>query len=561
MSQQTATVAGSCAEQDRVQADVRTWAEAYGGAVQIAVLLCDVHVDKAMRPAIVYEGPNGTTAQLSYAELCERSMRFAAGLQELGVEAGDRVAVLLPKSPELVVALLGIWRLGAVHVPLFTAFGPEAVEYRVRHSGSRLAVTNPGNAFKLAGLRDELEHVICVDASSVPSERNWHDFAQLGTAASTPVEAATLRGDDLMTLLYTSGTTGQPKGVEVPAKALGHIRSYMHYSLDVRSEDRFWNIADPGWAYGLWFGLQGSLLLGQTLLLRNLPFDPDDVLSALARHRITNFAAAPTAFRAIRSAGVPATFRKKTELRAASSAGEPLNPELLEWSQRELGVPIHDHFGQSELGMPLGNHHHPALRRNVVPGSMGIPSPGFRPVILDEQGAEVEPGEVGQLAIDTKQSPLYCFRGYYRDPERTVERFPFGRRYYLTGDMASTDAAGLFHFASRADDVILSAGYRIGPFEIENVLISHPAVAEVAVVGTPDELRGEAVTAYVVPAAPLDASEALSTELQQLVKSRLASHLYPRRVEFVDSLPRTPSGKVQRNRLRELWSGPADAHA
>ncbi len=561
MAEQTATLGGSSAEQDRVQADVRAWAEIYGGAVQVAAVLCDAHVGSARRPALVYEGPNGASAQLSYAELRERSTRFAGGLRELGVGVGDRVAVLLPKSPELVVALLGIWRLGAVHVPLFTAFGPEAVEYRVRSSGSRIAVTDAGNAAKLAGLREELEHVVCVDAASIPSEQNWHDFARLGVAAGAPVEPATLRGDDLMTLLYTSGTTGQPKGVEVPVRALGHICSYMRYSLDVRPEDRFWNVADPGWAYGLWFGLQGSLLLGQTLLLRNLPFDPDDVLSALRRHRITNLAAAPTAYRAIRSAGVPATFRSESKLRVASSAGEPLNPELLEWSQRELGVPIHDHFGQSELGMPLGNHHHPALRSDVLPGSMGVSSPGFRAVILDEQGVEATPGEAGQLAIDTQQSPLFCFRGYYRDPERTAERFPFGGRYYLTGDTASVDAAGRFHFASRADDVILSAGYRIGPFEIENVLIAHPGVAEVAVVGTPDELRGEAVTAYVVPAAPVDSPGALAAELQQLVKSRLAAHLYPRRVELLDSLPRTPSGKVQRNRLRELWRERGDAGA
>jgi acetyl-CoA synthetase len=235
----------------------------------------------------------------------------------------------------------------------------------------------------------------------------------------------------------------------------------------------------------------------------------------------------------------------------ASSAGEPLNAELLEWSARELGVSIHDHYGQSELGMVVGFPHHPELRVEPIAGSMGPANPGFTALVLDDDGNEVGPGVDGELAIDVESSPLYWFRGYYDDPERTAERFRHGPGRYLTADAAQMDERGLLHFASRADDVITSSGYRIGPFEIESALMAHAAVAEVAVIGTPDDLRGEAVTAFVVTAPAVQGTPELAQELQELVKARLAKHLYPRYVLFVEALPRTPSGKVQRRVLRE----------
>jgi acetyl-CoA synthetase len=535
----------------RVLADVADWVQLYGGGqVPVARLLCDDHANRGDDLALIFEGADGHSERLEYRALEDRSARFAGALRELGVRRGDRVSVLLPKSTELVVALLAIWRIGAVHVPLFTAFGPDAVDYRVGHSGSRVLVTDADNVAKVTGEPGPLEHVICVGVGTAGS--SVHDFWRL-VVRGEAVEPESMRGDDLLILLYTSGTTGHPKGVEVPVRGLAFIHAYMRYGLDVRPDDRFWNIADPGWGYGLWFGVIGSLLLGQTLLLRGVAFDAADALEAVIRHRITNLTSAPTAYRAIRAAGVPAGFRHESSLRAISSAGEPLNPQLLEWSERELGSPIHDHYGQSEAGMVLGHHHHPKVRRPTAPGSMGVPLPGFRPVVLDEGGREVGPNVEGELAIDTEGSPLFCFKGYYRDPDRTAERFRLGQRYYLTGDTARVDERGLFRFASRADDVIVSAGYRIGPFEIENVLIADPRVAEVAVIGTPDELRGQAVTAFVVAVGGIEPSEELGEELMQLVKSRLAAHMYPRHVRFIDSLPRTHSGKIQRNVLRAMW--------
>jgi acetyl-CoA synthetase len=360
-------------------------------------------------------------------------------------------------------------------------------------------------------------------------------------------------GDDLHVLLYTSGTTGQPKGVEVPVRALTEICSYMRHGLDLRSDDVYWNMADPGWAYGLYYGVLGPLLLGQTTLWRAGAFDPREAFAAISDHGVTNLAGAPTVYRALRAAGVPDGFRERQSLRVVSSAGEPLNAELLDWSRRGLGVPIHDHYGQTELGMAVTFAHHPELRREPVAGAMGFHARGYRAVVLGEDGEELGPGVDGEVAIDVEASPVYWFRGYFREPERSAERFRHGPRYYLTGDSARLDESGLFYFASRADDVIISSGYRVGPFEIESALMAHPSVAEVAVIGTPDEKRGEAVTAFIVISPSVRATSELAEELQLFVKSRLAKHLSPRRVLFVDSLPRTPSGKIQRTVLRARW--------
>jgi acetyl-CoA synthetase len=509
--------------------------------VDLGDVLADAHGD-GDAVALTFETADDTT-RLTYRELAEASWRLAGALAEAGVGIGDRVAVLLPKSPELLVTLVAIWRRGAVHVPLFTAFGPDAVHYRLGHSEACLVVTDAANRPKITPPIP----VMCVGTS---------EFA--AAVAEGPVLEGVRRGpDDLFVLLYTSGTTGQPKGVEVPVRALGAIESYLRHGLDVRPDDVYWNLADPGWAYGLYYGVIGPLLLGQSILWRGVPFDAEDVYAAILRHSVTNLAGAPTVYRNLRSAGVPTGFRHGHRVRAISSAGEPLEDELLEWSGRDLGVAIRDHYGQSELGMVVFLSQHPELRREPVPGSMGSAAPGIRAVVLDEQGDEADPGITGELAIDTSASPAYWFRGYFRDAQRTAKRFRHGPRYYLTADDARLEESGLFFFASRADDVITSSGYRIGPFEVESALIAHPSVAEVAVIGTPDPLRVEAVTAYIVLTASTTASDTLVDELQAFVKTRLAKHLFPRRVVFVDELPRTPSGKIMRTELRKDWSARA----
>ena len=532
---------------DDVEARVRRWLAAYRGpGHNVAGLLCDRHAGAPERLALRYEDAAGQESRLSYAALREASMRFAGLLRQLGVTRGESVAILLPRSPELLIATIGIWRLGAVHVPLFTAFGPQAISYRARNSGTRVVVTDSHNRGKVEtanGVR-----VVTVGRSGEAPPVGDVPFWPGLEAAEPMAVPASLRGDDPLILAYTSGSTGHPNGVPVPVEALAPFEAYMRFGLDVRDDDVFWNIADPGWAYGLFYGLVGPLLLGQTILYVNAPFDPQTTYRVLARYGVTNFTGAPTVYRALRAAGPPPT---PLHLRALSSAGEPLNPDVIAWASEHLGVPIYDHYGQTELGMVVNNHQWPALRRPLRPGSMGHAMPGFRVAVLDDECRELGPGPVGQLAIDLQHSPCYTFRGYSGDATWTASRFSADGRYYLTGDAVRRDDDGYLFFSSRADDIITSAGYRIGPFEIESALVGHPAVAEAAAVGIPDALRGDVVKAYVVLRPGYAGTDELKQELSQHVKLTLSAHAYPRQVAFVEQLPKTPSGKIQRFLLRE----------
>jgi acetyl-CoA synthetase len=531
-----------------VERQIDAWqTEHTGPSVSVADLLCDRHATSPDRLALRYEDAAGTASAHPFAEMRDRSARFASVLGAMGVAKGDRVATLLPKSPELMIATLAIWRLGAIHVPLFTAFGPQAISFRTEDSGTRVVITDTANRPKLAGMG--LRVVTVEGQDGAPGEPGDLPFQSSIAAAEPLAEAATVSGDDLFILIYTSGTTGHPKGVEVPVRALTAFAAYMRFGLDVRDDDVFWNIADPGWAYGLYYALVGPLLLGLPTLFINAPFSVEGTLNIIRRYGVTNFAAAPTVYRAMRAAGIE-NASTSLPLRVLSSAGEPLNPDVIAWAERTFGVPIHDQYGQTEHGMMIINHNTPALRLPLRPGSMGVQMPGFRAVIVDDEGTERGPGEEGQIGLDIPRSPLYWFRGYYNAREWSDKRIVAGR-YYLSGDAASRDADDFFYFTGRADDIISSAGYRIGPFEVESALMQHPAVAEAAAVGKPDELRGEVVTAFVVLKAGHAPSDELAADLSQSVKTNLSAHAYPRTITFVDQLPKTPSGKVQRFLLRQ----------
>jgi acetyl-CoA synthetase len=531
---------------------IESWLQRYEGPdVQIGQLLCDRHARNGRVALVFVDGAR--TTELTYEELADLSARFAGALRARGVRPGDRIGVLLPRSPELLVALLGIWRVGAVEVPLFTAFGPDAVSYRLNRGRAAALVTDSENRNKLEdGACPRIQSVFCVSSHESGNAPGDHAFAA-AIAHETPFVGEPRDGSDTFILLFTSGTTGRGKGVPVPIRALASFQAYMHYSLDLREEDVFWNASDPGWGYGLWYGIVGCLLHGRTMLLRAGTFDAAATLDTLLRHEVTNFAAAATLYRSLRAIGLPDEFRRKTALRALSSAGEPLDENLVAWSETAFGTAIHDHYGQSEVGMIIGSPHHPQLAtRPLQPGSMGESLPGFRVIALDEHGHELDAG-AGEVAVDTEHSPLYWFTGYDDDPESTSERFRHGDRYYLTGDRAYIETDHTFRFLGRADDVITSAGYRIGPFDVESVLTAHPAVREAAVIGTPDPARGEVVTAYVVLVDPAEPTPSLAEELQQVVRVRLGKHLYPRRVIFIDTLPRTAVGKLNRNALRTQW--------
>lgn len=542
-----------------LNARVRELLETYDGPdVSAADLLCDRH--PADRIAFTVVDPDLTSTDLTYGELRERSQRFAVALADLGVEPGDRVATLMSKSADLVVALLGIWRRGAVHVPLFTAFAPPAIAFRLEASGTTIVIADADQGTKL------------VPGDDIPADPPWRviiagngravaeaplRFADLLAAYSADdprAAAVAVGGDGLLVQLFTSGTTGTPKGVPIPVRALAAFHAYQEFSLDVRAEDVYWNAADPGWAYGLYWAILSPLASGIRSLLLHAAFSAPLTWRVLERFGVTNFTAAPTVYRALRadSATAPTDLR----LRRASSAGEPLTPDVVTWSVETLGVAVRDHYGQTEHGMLICNSWHDALRVDVPAGSMGRTMPGWHCAVLaDVADVEAPVGELGRVAIDTQRSPLLWFLGYLDAPERTAQRYTADGRWYLTGDAGSQDADGFFHFSARDDDVIIMAGYRIGPFEVESVLVLDERVVEAAVVGMPDDLRGEVLEAFVVLRNGFEGNTELEAELQTLVKRKFAAHAYPRKVHFVDALPKTPSGKVQRFILRQQGFG------
>jgi acetyl-CoA synthetase len=514
-----------------------------------AELLCDRHPAEAIAYSLI--ASDLSKRVVTYGELKRESEKFAAALQARGLGPGDRVATLMGKSREYLIALLGIWRLGAVHVPLFTAFAPPAIALRLSGSGARAVVCDASQLHKLAD-GDAARLVIVTGEGGEGAV----SFDALMAAAQPGIPAAAMGGEAPLIQIFTSGTTGQPKGVVVPIWALASFHAYAEFGFDLRGDDVFWCAADPGWAYGLYFGILNTLQTGTPSILLEGGFSPEATMAVLANERVTNFAAAPTVYRALRSSGIAPLA--PLVLRCASSAGEPLTPEVNEWAEVALGVTVHDHYGQTEAGMLINNHHHPALRRPIKPGSMGQAMPGWKAVILHpDRDEEVGAGTMGRVAMDLPASPFAWFSGYEGDPARTAEKFAGQGRWYLSGDTGLVDEDGYFHFSARDDDVIIMAGYRIGPFEVESALATHPAVAECAVIAVPDQVRGEVIEAYVVLREGQAPSNELEGELQQWVKTNFAAHAYPRAVHFAAALPKTPSGKIQRfvlkqQRLEEL---------
>ena len=512
--------------------------------LNVCIECCDRHADADPdRVALRWEGVDGSGEAHTFAGLKEQAARFANVLAARGIGPGDRVAVMLPRIPELMVAALGVWRAGAVYTPLFTAFGPKAIEYRLERSDARLILTDPANREKLDGIADLPPTMVVARRPDDPVRPGDIDFCrEMGSAA--PTFAPVLRGaDDPFLLMFTSGTVGTPKAVAVPHEALPSFVAYMKYAIDLRPEDRFWNMGDPGWAYGLYYAVVGAPLMGCATHFHEGGFSVEGTYRMLAKYGITVLCSAPTAYRLLMAGGGELAGACRAPLRVAFSAGEPLNPEVVHWVNEHLGCPVHDQYGQTEGGIVVTNHH--AIDHPRQAGSMGVPTPGIRAVVVDGQCRELEPGVPGRIAIDTRASPFFWFRGY------EGRGSPFEGPYYITGDMAEVNAQGCFFFTGRDDDIISSAGYRIGPFDVESCLIEHPAVAESGVVGKADPERGEIVVAFVVLNRDRPGSPDLARELQEHTRNRLSAHAYPREVVFVDELPKTPSGKIRRHVLRE----------
>ena len=516
-----------------------------------AELLCDRHPADGVAFTVVEA--DLSSVDLTYGHLREQSARFAAALADLGVEPGDNVATLMGKSADLVVALLGIWRRGAVHVPLFTAFASPAIAFRLTASGAKVVISDANQLEKLAPGEDipaDAAWQVIVAGGAAGDELDFDALVAAQDAEDPKGAAQAVGGNAPMVQLFTSGTTGTPKGVPVPVRALASFHAYQEFGLDVREDDVFWNAADPGWAYGLYYALLGPLAAGTRSLLLHAGFSAPLTWQIIEKFGVTNFAAAPTVYRSLRADKAPVP--EGISLRRASSAGEPLTPDVVAWSKNSLGVEVRDHYGQTEHGMFIVNAWADGLRDDVRPGSMGRPLPGWSAAVLEDNSDDIAPARTqGRVAIDTHNSPLMWFTGYVDAPEKTKQRFSEDGRWYITGDAGMTDEDGFFFFSSRDDDVILMAGYRIGPFDVESVLVMHEHVIEAAVVGMPDELRGEVLEAFVVLREGVDGDDELEKELQTLVKKKFAAHAYPRTVHFVPNLPKTPSGKVQRYILRK----------
>jgi len=491
--------------------------------------------------ALVQEDAQGAVHTLTYAELDEQSAKLAGWLQVQKLGKGDRIACMLPRSPQLLIAVLATWRIGAVYQPLFTAFGPDAVDYRLGRADTKLVITDHANRYKFDGL-SQCPPVLAVGGAT-SEHADDHDWQAALTHTSMNDKPPRLSPEQPFLQMFTSGTVGKPKGVAVPLSGMTAFAIYMELAIDLRDDDRFWNMADPGWAYGLYYAITGPLLLGVTTHFCEAGFSAEGALAFMKRHHITNFAAAPTAYRLMKASGLFDDAHQTLELRAASSAGEPLNTEVVTWVEKSLGCPVMDHYGQTETGMTCNNHH--ALDHLKHVGAMGVPMPGYRLAILDAEYHELPAGEPGVLAVDIKNSPAHFFQGY-----TWQEKNPFVEGYYLTGDVVIRNEDGTFQFAGRDDDIITTAGYRVGPTDVENSVMTHPAVAESAAVGQPDEIRGEVIKSYVVLREGYEASEALADEIKQRVRERLSTHAFPRVIEFVDELPKTPSGKIQRFKLR-----------
>ena len=506
---------------------------------------------RASKVAIYYEGTAIAPQQLSYKALWDLSLRLAAWLSAQGIGPGDRVAIVLPQRPETAMAHLACYALGAVAVPLSMLFGEEALLYRLQDSEAIAAITDDDGEQRLQVLRQEVPRL----ASTVSVGARFPSQKFMATLwAQTPVsQIRDTLADDPALLIYTSGTTGPPKGASIPHRAMignlsGFVASQNWYPHNARC---FWSPADWAWTGGLWDALLPTLYFGESVLGYQGRFSPETAFRLLTQYKVSHTFIFPTALKAMMKYDPnPRSGHKLSSLRGIMSAGEFVGDVVAQYCAEGLGVPVNEMFGQTEMNYVVGNSYQ---RWPIRPGSMGRSYPGHRVSVIDEEGLELPAGKTGEVAVHRRDihghlDPVF-FLGYWKNPEGTQKKFTGD--WCRTGDLAQRDKAGYLWYEGRADDVFKSAGYRIGPSEIENCMLRHAAVANVAVVPKPDAERGNLVKAYVVLAEGQQVSEALTAALQDHVRQRLAPYEYPKEIEYIDALPMTTSGKIQRHILRK----------
>ena len=539
-----------------------SWGNIYGelGAVpnepsmNIAYLAVDRHANgpKRNKLALRWLGKDGEVLDFTYGDLKEQSSRFANLLRSFGVEKGDRVAVLAGRIPALYIAALGTLKNTSVFCPLFSAFGPEPIYQRLHRGNAKILVTTKLQyKKKIVELWERLPQLKVILISDVDEDlqENVLSLPKLMAKASPEFTIPPTGPEDMSCLHFTSGTTGMPKGaIHVHQAVLVHYMT-AKYALDLHEDDIFWCTADPGWVTGTSYGVIAPLLHGVTNIVDEAEFDAERWYSILQDQKVSVWYTAPTAIRRLMRLDIkPRELYDLSHLRFSASVGEPLNPEAVVWGREVLNLLIHDNWWQTETGgIMISNYNSMDIR----PGSMGRPLPGIVAAIvhrLEDGKIEVEkkPNAEGELAL--KPGWPSMFRGYLHDEERYKKCFVDG--WYITGDLAEFDEDGYFWFIGRADDIIKTAGHMVGPFEVESALLEHPAVAEVGVIGKPDELIGELVKAFVALKPGVDPCEELRMELQGFGRKKLGSAVAPKEIEFVEYLPKTRSGKIMRRLLK-----------
>ena len=513
----------------------------------IGVDICDKWADQGQRLALIYQDEKGRVVRYTFRDLKNLSNKLANGLQAANIGIGDRLGILLPQCPETALSHIAAYKVGAVAIPLFTLFGTDALEYRLSNSEARAVVTDAANLPKIMEIRDnlpEMRTILVTTGEKVDNVQGFWDLIEKGSSEFQPVNT---RADDPALIIYTSGTTGPPKGaLHAHRTLLGHLPGVeFPHNFFPQKDDLFWTPADWAWIGGLIDVLFPSWHHGIPVLAhRARKFDPEEAFHLIAKFNVRNAFMPPTALKLMRQAQDPKS-RHSYYMRSIGSGGETLGQELLDWGRDVMGLTINEFYGQTECNLIVGCC---AEVMDIRPGSMGRAIPGHVVEVVDAQGNLVKEGIVGEIAV--KRPDPVMFLEYWRNPDATRKKY-IGD-WLLTGDLAKKDADGYFWFNGRKDDVIISAGYRIGPAEIEDCLMKHPAVAMVAVIGSPDEVRTEIVKAFIVPKTDMIPGLEVAEDIKTFVKTRLAAHEYPREIEFVNELPMTATGKIMRRELKKL---------
>lgn len=509
-----------------------------GKKINAAFNALDKNIEGARKNkiALYWEGEEGEKKKFTFFELYLLSNQFANFLKSLKAKRGDRVFFFLPRVPELYFGFLGALKIGAVAGTLFAAFGPQALLDRLQNSGAKFLVTNKElypRVEKVSKQLPELKKIILIE-----------NLNKLLNKMPVKLHCARMDPTEPAFMLYTSGTTGKPKGVVHAHQAILLEHLTAKWVLDLKEGDVYWVTADPGWVTGIGYGILGNWSNGASTLVYEGRFDPGKWYQLIQDYRVTVWYTAPTAIRML--AAKNSNLVKKydfSSLRHLASVGEPLNPEAVWWGMKTFGLPFHDNWWQTETGgILIANY--PCM--NIKPGSMGKPIPGVKVTIVNDKGKELLTNKVGNLAI--KPGWPSMMRKIWLRPKKYKSYFVGG--WYITGDLAYKDEDGYCWFVGRADDVIKTAGERVGPFEVESALVSHPAIVEAAVIGKPDPIRGEIIKAFVALKPGQRGSERLKSDIKAFIKRELAGHAYPREIEFVDKLPKTRSGKIVRRLLK-----------